>query len=78
MSNLVQRLLNVGFRPARTMGGHSVYENALVRVCPNGDEGTDIPVFSDKLGHSCAYSMHFSGGTPDDVIVAAANKAAFS
>ncbi len=60
------------------MGGHSVYENALVRVCPNGDEGTDIPVFSDKLGHSCAYSMHFSGGTPDDVIVAAANKAAFS
>jgi hypothetical protein len=69
------RLQSLGFRFARTMGGQTVYENALVRVCPNGEEGTDVHVFSDKVGRTCDYSMHFSGSTPVEVIVAAANRA---
>ncbi len=78
MSKLSQRLLDIGFRSAMTRGGQACFENALVRVCPEREEGTDVYVFSDRIGCTCAYSMHFSGSTPVDVIVAAANKAVLS
>lgn len=72
---LIDKLVDAGFCPSLTAGRHKVFERALVRVCPDGEEGTDVYVFSDKLGRSCAYSMHFSGSAPADVIVAAATAA---
>ena len=79
-SSLVGVLVDAGFRVSRTAGGHEfrVFESGLVRVCPDGEEGTDVYVFSDKIGRSCAYTMHFSGSTPAAVIVAAASMAVAS
>ncbi len=58
-----------GFR--RTASG--MFEIGLVRVRPTAEDGTDVYVFSDKIGQTCAYSMHFSSGAPAAVIVAAAS-----
>lgn len=75
MSALVaRRWSDEGFVAGKTRGGQAVYEKGMVRVCPDGEEGTDIHVFH-KLGYTCAYSMHFSGSTPVAIVIAAANAA---
>lgn len=72
---VARRWSDEGFVAKKTQGGQVVYEKGMVRVCPDGEEGTDIHVFSDKLGYTCAYSMHFSGSTPVAIVIAAANAA---
>lgn len=70
--SVARALESAGFTRSLSMGGQVRFERGSVRVCPTAEDGTSVYVFRGRLGYVMGFEMAFSGGTPPEVILAAA------